>query len=116
MTARNQAQVLGSTPAALISAAPDLTAITAEYELQAQPEKDGLQWVLARPKARDGQLQSVRIGLQGDTATPSLAVLDILDNFGQRSELRFEKFEVNPSLPESTFEFKPPAGADVLRQ
>ena len=116
VTARKQAQVLGSTPAALISAAPDLTAIRAEYELQAQPDQDGLQWVLASPKARDGQLQSVRIGLRGDTATPSLAVLDILDNFGQRSELRFDKFEVNPSLPKSTFEFKPPVGADVIRQ
>lgn len=116
VTARKQAEVLGSTPAALISAAADLTAIKAEYTLQAQPDSDGLQWVLAVPKARDGQLQSVRIGLRGDTATPSLAVLDILDNFGQRSELRFDNVEVNPPLPESTFEFKPPAGADVLRQ
>ncbi|MEO7939272.1 MAG: outer membrane lipoprotein chaperone LolA [Burkholderiaceae bacterium] len=116
VTARKQAEVLGSTPAALISAAADLTAIKAEYTLQAQPDADGLQWVLAVPKARDGQLQSVRIGLRGDTATPSLAVLDILDNFGQRSELRFDNFDVNPSLPESTFQFKPPAGADVLRQ
>lgn len=116
VTARKQAEVLGSTPAALISAAADLSAIKAEYDLQAQPEKDGLQWVTAKPKARDGQLQSVRIGLRGDTATPSLAVLDILDNFGQRSELRFDKFEVNPTLPDATFEFKPPTGADVLRQ
>lgn len=116
VTARSQAQVLGSTPAALISAAPDLAAIRAEYDLQAKPALDGLQWVLATPKTRDGQLQSVRIGLRGDTAKPSLAVLDILDSFGQRSELRFDNFEVNPALPPSTFAFKPPAGADVIRQ
>lgn len=116
VTARKQAQVLGSTPAALIAAAPDLSVVRAEYELQGQPDQDGLQWVLATPKARDGQLRSVRVGFRGDSATPSLAALDILDNFGQRSELRFDKVEVNPVLPDSLFQFKPPAGADVIRQ
>ena len=116
VTARKQSEVLGSTPAALITASPDLAAVRAEYDLQAHPDRDGLQWVLAVPKARDGQLQSVRIGLRGDTPTPTLVVLEILDNFGQRSELRFDNFQANPSLPESTFVFKPPVGADVIRQ
>jgi outer membrane lipoprotein carrier protein len=116
VSARKQAQVLGSTPAALIAAAPDLSVVRAEYELQGQPDKDGLQWVLATPKTRDGQLKSVRVGFRGDAATPTLAALDILDNFGQRSELRFDNVEVNPRLPDDLFQFKPPAGADVIRQ
>jgi len=116
VTARKQALVLGSTPAALIAAAPDLSVVQAEYDLQGQPDKDGLQWVLATPKTKDGQLRSVRVGFRGDGATPTLAVLDILDNFGQRSELRFDKVEVNPALPADLFRFTPPAGADVVRQ
>ena len=44
------------------------------------------------------------------------AALEIVDSFGQRSVLRFSQVEVNPVLPASTFQFKPPAGADVLRQ
>ncbi len=116
VTARKQALVLGSTPAALIAAAPDLSVVQAEYDLQGQPDKDGLQWVLAMPKNKDGQLRSVRVGFRGDNATPILAVLDILDNFGQRSELRFDKVEVNPALPADPFRFTPPAGADVVRQ
>ncbi len=116
VTARRQSEVLGSTPAALIAAAPDLAALRADYALQAQAEQDGLQWVLATPRARDGQLQSVRVGLRGATGTPTLVALQILDSFGQRSELRFERFEVNPALPDATFVFKPPAGADVIRQ
>lgn len=116
VSARKQAQVLGSTPAALIAAAPDLSVVRAEYELQGQPDKDGLQWVLATPKSRDGQLQSVRVGFRGDAAAPTLAALDILDNFGQRSELRFDNVEVNPRLPDALFQFKPPPGADVIRQ
>lgn len=116
VTARKQALVLGSTPAALIAAAPDLSVVQAEYDLQGQPDKDGLQWVLATPKNKEGQLRAVRVGFRGDSATPTLAVLDILDNFGQRSELRFDKVEVNPALPADLFRFTPPADADVVHQ
>jgi outer membrane lipoprotein carrier protein len=120
VTARKQAQVLGSTPAALIAAAPDLKALEADFNLQAAPDKDGLQWLQATPKARDGQLQSVRVGFravgQGSASHSELAVLDVQDSFGQRSVLSFTGFEINPALPASTFVFKPPQGADVVRQ
>ncbi|MES2971956.1 MAG: outer membrane lipoprotein chaperone LolA [Pseudomonadota bacterium] len=112
VTSRKQSQVLGSTPAALIASAPDLRALQGEFNLQAAPDKDGLQWVVATPKGKDAQLQSVRIGLKGN----ELAALEILDSFGQRSVMSFSKVEVNPALPAATFSFKPPAGADVIRQ
>ncbi|WP_077002014.1 outer membrane lipoprotein chaperone LolA [Variovorax sp. KK3] len=112
VTQRKQSQALGSTPAALIAAAADLRALQADFALEAAPERDGLQWVKATPKSKDGQLQSVQVGFQGD----ALAALEILDSFGQRSVLKFTKVEVNPSLPAGTFQFKAPAGADVLKQ
>jgi len=112
VTQREQAQVLGQTPAALIAAAPDLRALQAEFTLTAAPDRDGLQWVSAAPKARDGQLQQVLVGFDGER----LAALEILDSFGQRSVMKFGRIEVNPALPASTFQFKPPVGADVLRQ
>jgi outer membrane lipoprotein carrier protein len=112
VTQRSQAQALGSTPAALIASAADLKALQADFSLEAEPERDGLQWVKATPKSKDGQLQSVQIGFRGD----ALAALEILDAFGQKSVLKFSKVEVNPSLAAGTFEFKPPPGADVVRQ
>ena len=112
VTQRPQAQALGSTPAALIAAAPDLRALQTDFALEGAPERDGLQWVKATPKSKDGQLQSVQIGFQGD----ALASLEILDSFGQRSVLKFSKVEVNPSLPVRTFDFKAPAGADIVKQ
>lgn len=54
----------------------------------------------------------MQVGFQGD----ALAALEILDSFGQRSVLKFSKVEVNPALPASAFEFKTPAGADVIKQ
>lgn len=116
VTARKQSQVLGSTPAALIAAAPDLRALQADFTLADAADKDGLQWVAATPKAKDGQLQTVRVGFRTGDKTTELAALEILDSFGQRSLLTFNRFEVNPALAGSTFQFKPPAGADVIRQ
>lgn len=120
VTARKQSQVLGSTPAALIAAAPDLRALQAEFTLADAPDKDGLQWVVATPKSKEGQLQTVRVGFRlGDSMADKaggLVALEILDSFGQRSLLSFDHFEVNPVLPGNSFQFKPPAGADFIRQ
>ena len=120
VTARQQSTALGSTPAALIAAAPDLRALQAEFTLAAAPDKDGLQWVVATPRAKEGQLQAVRVGFRAGeksaVKSSQLAALEILDNFGQRSLLNFNKVEVNPRLPADTFQFKPPQGADVIRQ
>ena len=116
VTARKQSAVLGSTPAALIAAAPDLRALQADFTLAAAPEKDGLEWVVATPKAKDGQLQAVRVGFRAGEKQAGLAALEILDSFGQRSVMSFSKVEVNPSLPKDTFQFNPPKGADVIRQ
>jgi outer membrane lipoprotein carrier protein len=112
VTQRPQAQALGSTPAALLASAPDLRDLRADFSLESAPDREGLQWVQATPKSRDGQLQNVRVGLRGD----QLEVLEILDGFGQRSVIRFAGLQANPQLPASTFQFKPPAGTDVLKQ
>ena len=120
VTARKQLQTLGSTPAALIASAPDLQALQLDFTLLDAPDRDGLQWVVATPKTKDGQLQTVRVAFRQRSAAadaiPELAALEILDSFGQRSLLSFSHFELNPVLPARTFEFKAPAGADVIRQ
>ena len=115
VTARKQSAVLGSTPAALIAAAPDLRALQADFTLTAAPEKEGLEWVVATPKAKDGQLQSVRVGFRAGEKPAGLAALEILDSFGQRSVLSFSKVQVNPALAKDAFQFITPKGADVIR-
>lgn len=120
VTARKLAQVLNGTPAALIAAAADLKGLQADFALTAVPEKpglkEGLQWVQAVPKTKDGQLQSIVVGLKTTGNGIELAALEILDSFGQRSVMTFSQFEVNPALAAASFQFKPPAGADVSRQ
>ncbi len=112
VTARKQAQVLNASPAALIASAADVHALEADFVLAADADRDGMEWVRATPKSKDSTLQGVRIGFQGG----SLAVLEILDSFGQKSSLRFNGFKANAALPPSAFQFKPPPGADVIQQ
>lgn len=112
VTSRKQSQVLNATPAALIATASDLKSLQADFTLANAPDKEGQQWVVATPKTKDGQVQDVRIGFKGG----QLASLEILDSFGQNSRMSFKAFQINPALDAATFQFKPPAGADVAKQ
>lgn len=108
VTVRPLSQALGATPAALLAGA----ALDREFELAALPSQDGVDWVSATPRHKDGAFQAMRIGFRGQ----ALAAVEILDSFGQRSRLEFSRYEANVPLPASTFRFTPPAGADVIEQ
>lgn len=111
VTARGQKEVLGSTPAALIAAGTDLKGLSDAFDLKAAVARDGLEWLEAKPKDRNGQLQMVRVGFkQGQ-----LSVLDIEDSLGQRSVLTFNNWQANAALNADAFKFQPPAGASVMR-
>jgi outer membrane lipoprotein carrier protein len=112
VTARRQAKVLGSTPAALIAAAPDVESLKRDFDLKELPDEGGLQWVQALPKTKDGQLHSMKVGFRGD----QLAVLEILDGFGQKSVMRFDGMQVNSGVTAGAFQFTPPKGVDVVKQ
>ena len=101
-------QALGSTPAALLAG----SSMDKDFELSDLPDKDGLSWAQAVPRAKDGAFQSLRIGFKGQ----ELAAVEILDSFGQRSLLQFSQVKSNPGLPADAFKFSVPAGAEVLEQ
>ena len=115
VTARKQAQALGSTPAAMLTSSSDLKALQADFVFQAEPDKDGLHWMRATPKSKEGQIQSVLAAFRSTDKGPALAVLEVQDSFGQRSVLTFSAYEANPAWGPDHFHFKPPAGADVVR-
>ena len=107
-SSRRIGQALGATPAALLAGG----ALDKDFDLANLPAKDGLEWAEAKPKAKEGTFQSVRVGFKGK----DLAALEIVDSFGQRSVLRFESFQPNGTIAPETFRFTPPAGADVIEQ
>ncbi len=99
---------LGATPAALLAG----SSLDKEFDLAAMPDQGGLAWVRATPKLADGPFRSLGVGFRGTT----LAAVEIVDAFGQRSLLAFTDFVADPALPESTFRFTVPPGADVIEQ
>ena len=108
VTVRPMTQAIGATPAALLAGGT----LDKEFELKALPASDGLEWVQAAPRVKDGPIQSLRVGFKGSV----LAALEIVDAFGQRSMLRFTALEQNLKLADETFRFIPPKGADVIQQ
>jgi len=75
-----------------------------------------LQWVSATPKSQDASLQLVRLGLRVQGEAVMLAQLDILDAFGTRSLIKFERLDINPKyLTPAQFSFVPPKGADLIK-
>lgn len=99
-------QALGSTPAALLAGGT----LERDFELSALPARDGLDWVQAKPRAKDGTVAELRVGFRGK----DLAALEIVDAFGQRSVLLFSAVQQGVAVPAERFRFVPPAGADVI--
>ena len=108
VSVRAMSQALAATPAALLAGG----SMDKDFELSAAPPRDGLDWVQALPRAKEGSVASLRIGFRGK----ALAALEILDAFGQRSLLQFGEVAVNARLGDEVFRFVPPKGADVIEQ
>lgn len=107
-SSRKFSQALGATPAALLAGG----SLEKDFDLAAQPAKDGLDWVEATPKAKDGSFKSVRVGFKGKT----LNAIEVVDAFNQRSLLQFSQFVANEPIKAETFVFTVPKGADVIEQ
>lgn len=108
VSVRKLGQALGATPAALLAGGN----LERDFDLANLPPSGGLEWVEAKPKAKDGAFQSVRVGFRGTT----LAALEIADSFGQKSLLTFGDFVANVPIAPETFRFTVPGGADVIEQ
>lgn len=107
-SSRKFSQALGATPAALLAGG----SLEKDFDLAAQASKDGLDWVEATPKTKEGSFKSVRVGFKGKT----LASVEVVDAFGQRSLLQFSQFVANEPIKAETFVFTVPKGADLIEQ
>lgn len=107
VTVRKLDQALGSTPAALL--AGNNEAMRA-FRLSDRGAKDGLEWLEALPRDKEGNFERIRMGF----SSSGLEVMELLDGFGQTTVLRFTSLQRNPKLDPGLFRFSPPKGADVI--
>ena len=112
VTVSDQKRTLATSPAGLLLAARDLTALREVFALEDLPNAEGLQWMLARPKQKDATLDQAKLAFDAQ----GLVRLEMVDAFGQRSAFRFEQQGMGQTVAPSVFRFSPPAGADVIDQ
>ena len=74
--------------------------------------RDGLDWLMAVPRSRDTVFESVRLGF----GKSGLEAMELRDQFGQITVIKFSTIERNARLPAEAFRFTPPKGADVISE
>lgn len=107
VTVRRLDQALGSTPAALLAGNND---VMRAFALKDEGARDGLQWIEATPRDKDGSFEKIRMGF----SAAGLQQMELNDSFGQTTYLRFIDLQRNPKLDASLFKFTPPKDADVI--
>jgi len=98
VTTRKLGNALGSSPAAILFGSNDLEK---NFTLAEAGARDGLEWLTATPKTRDTTFEQIGIGLKDGVPQ----AMELKDNFGQTTLLKFTSFQRNPSLGATAFKF-----------
>jgi outer membrane lipoprotein carrier protein len=88
----------------------DLAQLDAQFTTSESGERNGLVWLKLVSKAAEPQFEYAELGF----SEHSLDRMLFKDQLGNTTEIRFDDWKRNPSIPKSTFVFTPPKGVDVL--
>ena len=64
------------------------------------------------PKSKENAFERIRLGF----SESGLQAMELRDQFGQATVIKFAEVERNPKLSPELFKFVPPKGADVIRE
>jgi outer membrane lipoprotein carrier protein len=109
VTVRKLDRALGASPAALLAGGSD---IEKSYTLRTAGTQDGLDWLEAIPRTRDSAFERIRLGF----SKTGLEAMELRDQFGQLTVIRFADLERNVKLSPQAFTFTPPKGADIISE
>ncbi|MCW5603883.1 MAG: outer membrane lipoprotein chaperone LolA [Burkholderiales bacterium] len=109
VTVRKLDQALGSSPAALLAGSNE---IEKSYVLTSLGNQEGLDWLEATPRMQDTVFERIRLGFGKN----GLEAMELRDQFGQLTVIKFADVERNPGIADEVFRFSPPAGADVITE
>lgn len=99
---------MDSTPVALLFGSKDVDKL---FNLKDEGRKDGREWLMIRPKSKDNLFEFARIGWKDGLPVN----LEIHDALGQITQLELSNWRFDKPMPASFFEFKAPAGVDMIR-
>lgn len=107
VTVRKLDKALGGSPAALLAGSNEIDKI---YDLTNLGTQEGLDWLEAVPKSKENTFERIRLGF----GPSGLEAMELRDQFGQTTVIKFAGVERNPRLAPEVFRFTPPKGADVI--
>src|SRR3989304_4943738 len=108
VTVRKLDQALGDSPAALLAGSNEIEKI---YNLTNLGNQEGLDWLEAVPKSKENAFERIRLGFSQN----GLQAMELRDQFGQATVIKFAEVERNPKLSPELFKFVPPKAADAMR-
>jgi outer membrane lipoprotein carrier protein len=107
VTVRVQSTEEAHSPLTVIT---DLKQLDRDFKVTEQGERDGLLWLRLVSTASDPQFDYADLGFDAH----GLARMSFRDQLGAITDIRFSDWQRNAALPPGTFQFTPPAGADVI--
>lgn len=107
VTVNDMDERLAGTPLALLMRSVPLSE---SFDIVELGEAEGISWLELTPKSESSDFELVFLGLDEQ----GLAAMELRDNFGQATQIRFSNFEAGVALEDSLFDFVPPDGVDVI--
>ncbi|MGH8509626.1 MAG: outer membrane lipoprotein chaperone LolA, partial [Gammaproteobacteria bacterium] len=107
VTVKPLGTALGSTPALLLGGKVDPSE---EFIITERSGQGGIRVLDLKPKRDEGQYTGIQLGFE----TSTLRLMELRDNFGQTTRIRFLTQNRNAAIEPSLFVFTPPPGVDVI--
>jgi outer membrane lipoprotein carrier protein len=106
VTIRRVDEALRSAPALILSSD---SKVDDNFTVTEDGSRDGAVWLTLLPKDAKDEYSKVRVGFEGR----NLRWMELFDNFGQTTRLKFTSEKLNAALDSTVFAFTPPPGVDV---
>lgn len=107
VTVKSLGKAIGSSPAALLAGGEQ---VEKNFKLTNLPDRDGMERAQAVPINKENGFESVQLSFKAG----QLAEMQMVDSFGQTTNIHFASVETNPTLNTKQFLFKAPKGVDVV--
>lgn len=108
VTERKVDQAIGTSPAAILFGSGNLEQA---FNVTPMPDRDGMQWLRAKPRNADAGFSQVDIGLKNNLP----ARVELLDSFGQTTRVELSGIQSNATISADAFAFTAPKGVDVVK-
>lgn len=107
VTVKQQADQEAQSPLVVLT---DPASLDQRYRVSEAGRREGLDWLRLEPNGEEGEFRSAELGLSAD----GLVRMDLEDNLGGRTEIRFDDWRRNPVLAADRFRFTLPADVEVI--